>query len=304
MVELNIEEVEFLVELLNKYPTESLRKIAELEGIDYYKLKRLYDRYYGEHVQVNAMYDIAKLGLRSYVAFLSVPQNDLRFVAHRMYQNPFIVHQCAIFGFKNGINAVLHIPKEQIKYIDEMLTKYSEDYEYYEVRAYPPAKKREFGEWRYSYDYAVLMDILKWDARTPMKEISKMLGKTRPTIRYMINKLKEDGILTGFFANIEVDTYDRGVLGITSTLDEAVLERFRDYEIMVGVLDNNKYIFEWFFSSKEDLGTKLFEFSNYVEKVAIEYFDLLADIEKNRKYARFSKMVKKDGSGYRSILEF
>ncbi|ACJ17108.1 conserved hypothetical protein [Thermococcus onnurineus NA1] len=305
MSELNMEEIEFLVELLNKYPTESLRKIAELEGIDYYRLKRLYDKYYGEYVQVNAMYRIEKVGLRSYIAFLSVPRSELRSVAARIQQNPFMIDQTAMFGFKNGISSILHIPKEQVKYIDEMLSKYSEDYEYYEVTRYPPKKKRrEFGEWKYSYDYAVLMDILKWDARTPMKEISRMLGKTRPTIRYMINKLREDGILRGFIATIDMDAHDRGVLGITSRLDEAVLEYFKDYEIMVGVLDGNKYILEWFFNSKEDLGTKLFEFSTYVEKVAIEYFDLLVDFNKNRKFQRFSQMIKKDGSGYRSILEF
>lgn len=304
MTEPVMSELEFLVEILNKHPTESLKRISESEGVSYYRLKRLYDKYYGQYVQVNAMYRIEKIGLKSYIAFLSVPRSELRSVAAQIHKNPFMVDQIAMFGFKNGINSILHIPKEQVKYIDEMLSRYSEDYEYYEITRYPPTKKKEFGEWMYSYDYAVLMDILKWDARTPLKEISQMLGKTRPTIRYMINKLKEDGVLRGFIATIDMDAHDRGVLGITSRLDEAVLERFKDYEIVVGVLDGNKYLLEWFFNSKEDLGTRLFEFSSYVEKVAIEYSDLLMDFNKTPRFRRFSQMIKEDGSGYRSIVEF
>ncbi len=305
MSNINLQEVEFLVGLLNKYPTESLRKIAENEEIDYYRLKRIYDKYYGKYIQVNAMYNISRIGLKSFVVFLSVPRSDLRKVAQEMFRNPYVAYLNAMFGFKNGISAILHIPKEQVALIDELLAKYSNDYEYYSVCAYPPPKeKKKSGEWNLSYEYSVLMDILKWDARTPMKEISRILGKTRPTIKYMINRLKEEKILTRFDANIDTPAYDRGVIGIANEIREDLLERFKDHEIMVGTLKPKGYILEWFFSSKEDLGTKLFEFSSYVEKVGIEYFDILEDLEKSRKYYRFSKMVKKDGSGYRSILEF
>ncbi len=304
MGNVNMEELEFLVELLNKYPRESLRKIAEKEGVDYYRLKRIYDKYYEKYTQVSAIYNISRIGLKSFVAFLSVPRSDLRTVAWQMFQNPFIVYLNAMFGFKNGISAILHIPKDQTKLIGELLAKYSDDYEYYLVRSYPPSKEDDAKNWNLSYDYAVLMDILKWDARTPMKKISKILGKTRPTIRYMINRLKEEKILVRFEANIDTPAYDRGVLGIANEIRDEMLEKFREREIMIGSLKPKGYIIEWFFSSKEDLGTKLFEFSNYVEKVGIEYFDILEDLEKKRKYYRFSKMVKKDGSGYRSILEF
>ncbi|NJE11845.1 Lrp/AsnC family transcriptional regulator [Thermococcus sp. LS2] len=300
MSEVKIEEVEYLVEILEKYPRESLLKIAKNEGIDYYKLKRLYDRYYGKYVHVSAIYDIAKLGLKSYVAFLSVPREDIRMVALQMSKNPFIPSIAAMFGFKNGISAVLHVPKEQTNLIDELLSRYSDDYEYYEVRAYPE-KPKEFGDWNLSYEYAVLMDILKYDARTSPTKMSEILGKSRPTINYMIKRLEELGIIRGYHAMVDMTAYDRGFCGITDELSDVILKKFRDYEILLGVLKPKGYLVEWYFSSKEDIGAKIFEFSRYVKKVAIYYFDLLEGIEPNYK---FSERVKKDGSGYRSILEF
>ncbi|MBO8173949.1 MAG: Lrp/AsnC family transcriptional regulator [Thermococcus sp.] len=300
MSEIKIEEVEYLAEILEKYPRESLLKIAKKEDIDYYKLKRLYDKYYGKYVHVSAIYDIAKLGLKSYIAFLSVPREEIRRVALQMARNPFIPSIAAIFGFKNGISAVLHIPKEQTNLIDELLSRYSDDYEYYEVRAYPE-KPKEFGDWNLSYDYAVLMDILKYDARTSPTKMSEILGKSRPTISYMIKKLEETGIIRKYSALIDITAYDRGFCGITDELSEKLLEKFRNYEILIGVLKPRGYTIEWFFSSKEDIGAKIFEFSRYVKKFAIYYFDLLEGIEPNYKFA---ERVKKDGSGYRSILEF
>ncbi|WP_367883188.1 winged helix-turn-helix transcriptional regulator [Thermococcus peptonophilus] len=81
-----------------------------------------------------------------------------------------------------------------------MLGKYSDDFEYYEVRAYTKEKLSDEwgGNWDLGYEYAILMDILKWDARTPITEISEKLGKSRPTVRYMINRLKERNILIDF----------------------------------------------------------------------------------------------------------
>ncbi|WP_225807185.1 hypothetical protein [Thermococcus bergensis] len=70
----------------------------------------------------------------------------------------------------------MYVPLEQRDKIDELLSRYSPNYEYYEVYAYP-SKKLEFGKWEFSYDYALLLDILKRDARTPMKEIEEALGK-------------------------------------------------------------------------------------------------------------------------------
>ncbi|WP_324735014.1 Lrp/AsnC family transcriptional regulator [Thermococcus sp. SY098] len=300
MSEVKIEEVEYLAEILEKSPRESLLKIAKREGIDYYKLKRLYNKYYGKYVHVSAIYDIAKLGLKSYVAFLSVPREELRRVASEMSKNPFIPSIAAIFGFKNGISAVLHIPKDQTGLIDELLSRYSDDYEYYEVRAYPE-KPKEFGEWNLSYDYAILMDILKYDARTSPTRMSEILGKSRPTIRYMIKRLEETGIIRRYSALVDMTAYDRGFCGIADELSEKLLEKFKNYEILIGVLKPRGYLVEWYFSSKEDIGAKIFEFSRYVKKFAIYYFDLLEGIEPSYKFA---ERVKKDGSGYRSILEF
>lgn len=304
MRDINPGELQFLADILNKYPLESLKRIAELEGINYHRLTRIYDKYYGKYVTVNAMYDIKKIGLRSYVAFLSVPREKLREVATEMRKNPFFISIDAIFGFKNGISALLHVPKEQVGFLDRVMEKYSDDYEYYEVRAYPPSRDDNFGEWNLSYHYAVLMDILKWDARTPLSEIARELEKSRPTVRFMMNTLEQRGIIPGYVISLEPNEYDRGVIGITGELREEVLTEFRDYEITVGVIVNRGYLLEWYFSSKEDLAEKLFEFSGYVDRLGIEYFDLLADIRDIYPRQRFSRMVRKDGEGYRSILEF
>ncbi len=304
MQDVDPDEIQFLVEILNEHPTESLKRIAELESLDYYKLTRIYNRYYGRYVFVNALYDIKKLGLKSYIAFVSVPKERLREVAARMRENPFILDVTAMFGFKNGISAILHVPKDQVDLIDEVMKNYSDDYEYYEVRAYPPSDDDDFGEWNLSYQYALLMDILKWDARAPLSEIAKELGKSRPTVRFMIKTLMRRGILVGYIATVENTEHDRGVLGIASELREDVLSRFAEYEINVGVLIGGGYLLEWYFSSKEDLAQKLFEFSGYVDRLAIEYFDMLADVRDMYPKQRFSRMVRRDGKGYRSILEF
>ncbi|NJE10921.1 Lrp/AsnC family transcriptional regulator [Thermococcus sp. MAR1] len=300
-----MEELEFLVEILEKHPLDSLRKIAEEEGIDYYRLKRLYDKYYGKYLTVSAIYNIRAIGLRSYLAFLSVPSDRILETGYKITQNPFVAFVNPAFGFKNGLSAILQIPDDQKDRIDEMLSKYSDDYEYYEVRAYPYKGDDNFGEWNLSHDYAVLMDILKADARTPVTKIARKLGKSRPTVKFMINRLESTGILLGFEPIVENNIHDRSVLGITTTLDETVLERFKEYEISVGVLPGKGYVLEWFFSSKEDLGTKILEFSNYVDRILISYFDpTFKELNDRNGTTKYSRMVKENGSGYRSILEF
>jgi len=299
------EELEFLIEILERHPLDSLKKIAEEEGIDYYRLKRLYDRYYGKYLTVNAFISIRRLGLRSYVAFLSVPPEKLLDIGIRMTQNPFTGYINPAYGFKNGFSAIIYVPDDQKDLIDDFLSMYTDDYEYYEGRAYPYDGNDEFGEWNLSYDYAILLDMLKWDARTPITEIARRLGKSRPTVRYMINRLQEEGILVGFIPTVHMNVHDRSVLGLTRKLDEEVLQKFKDYEIRIGVLLGYGYLLEWFFSSKEDLGSKVLEFSSYVEKLLIQYFDdTFTELNNKNGKTRFQRMVKKDGSGYRSILEF
>ncbi|NJE30068.1 Lrp/AsnC family transcriptional regulator [Thermococcus sp. 18S1] len=305
MTEPVMSELEFLVEILDKYPLESLKKIAESEGIDYYRLKRLYDKYYGKYLTVNASYNIKKIGLRSFITFLSVPSDKIMEVAYRLMKNPFVSYANPAFGFKNGFSIVFHIPDKQRKLIEEMLSKYSDDYEYYEVRVYPYSGDDNFGDWYLSHDYAVLMDILKWDARTPITEMARILGKSRPTVRYMINRLQEENIIRGFIPFVDVNIHDRAVIGLAKDFDEIILEKFKEYEITVGVLPGYGYLLEWFFSSKEDLGGKILEFSSYVDKLLIEYIDpIFKELNDNNTRNRYSRMVKEDGSGYRCILEF
>ncbi|NJE61910.1 Lrp/AsnC family transcriptional regulator [Thermococcus sp. 21S7] len=299
------EDLEFLVEILEKYPLDSLKKIAEKEGIDYYRLKRLYDKYYGKYLTVNAFFSLKRLGLHTYVAFLTVPSDRLIEVGVRMSQNPFVGYMNPAYGFKNGLSVIFYIPDDQRDRIEDLLSQYSDDYEYYEARAYPYDGDDDFGNWDLSYDYAILLDILKWDSRTPITRIARQLGKSRPTIRYMINRLREEGIIIGFVPTIDMNVHDRAVIGLTRELDEKVLERFNEYEIMAGVLPGYGYILEWFFSSKDDLGSKVLEFSAHVEKLLIEYFEpTFKELNDRNAKNRYARMVKKDGSGYRSMLEF
>ncbi|ASJ10627.1 transcriptional regulator [Thermococcus sp. P6] len=299
------DELEFLEEILNRHPVESLKRIAEEEGINYYRLKRLYDRYYGKYISVNAFYNPRLIGLRSYLAFLSVPPDRILETGYRMTRNPFVGYVNPAFGFKNGLSAILYIPDDQRGDIDGMLSKYSDDYEYHEVRGYPYTGEDDFGRWDLSYKYAVLMDILKADARTPLTRIAERLKKSRPTVKFMIKRLEEMDILRGFAAVIENSFHDRSVLGITEKLDESVIERFKEHEVRIGVFPGEGYVIEWFFSSKEDLGAKILEFSNYVDKLVIQYFDpTFKELNDRNGTTRYSRMVKKDGSGYHSILEF
>ncbi|KUK16684.1 MAG: Uncharacterized protein XD54_2030, partial [Thermococcus sibiricus] len=87
-ISVNKEEIEFLINLLNKYPLESIRSIAKKENISYPKLKKLFDKYYGpsKSVHMVASISIAKLGLMSYVAFLSVPRENIKSTIAKMYR--------------------------------------------------------------------------------------------------------------------------------------------------------------------------------------------------------------------------
>lgn len=301
-ISVNKEEIEFLINLLDKYPLESIRSIAKKENISYSKLKKLFDKYYGpsKSVYVVASISIAKLGLMSYMAFLSVPSEDIKATIARMYRNPFIPVALPLFGFINGISAVLYIPLEQKNKIDELLSRYSSEYECYEVYSYPP-KKIEFGRWNLGYNYALLLDILKRDARTPMKEIEEKLGKKRPTIKYMINRLRKLGILRGFMGVVNDRAYNRGFCGIAEELNEEFVKQFKKHEIMIGILKPEGYLIEWYFTSDEDIHQKILEFSRYVNKFGIYYFDMF---EFGVKGFSFADAVKKDGSGYRPIIDF
>ncbi|WP_048166036.1 Lrp/AsnC family transcriptional regulator [Palaeococcus pacificus] len=300
---INYEELDFLVEILTKYPKESLKKISELEGIEYYKLKRIYDKYYGpdKYVQVSTIYNIAKIGLKSFVAFISVPRDELRSKALEILKNPFCNYLNASFGFKLGIAAYYHIPVDQVKYIDELLSKYSDDYEYYEVRGYPK-RPRQFGKWNLSYDYAILMDILKEDARTSISKISQTLGKTRPTVKYMIERLESLEIILNYIAVYDDYAYNRAFVGIAEDLDESIIQEWiKRYDFHIGAIVPKGYLIEMYFTSKEDIGLKILEMSKYVNKFSVEYLDILRDINR---WGKFSERVRRDGKGYRSILDF
>ncbi|WP_456365341.1 winged helix-turn-helix transcriptional regulator [Thermococcus sp.] len=304
MVDADREELEFLADLLEKHPTDSLRKISEEEGVDYYRLKRLYDKYYGKYFYVNTVFNIDVIGLKSFVAFLSVPRDEIRSVAEKMLRNPFVAYLNPVFGFKNGLSGILYVPKDQVNLIGEYLGRYSDDYEYYEARSYPLTEGITYGDWNLSYDYAVLMDILRVDARTPISKISQRLGKSRTTVKYMISRLKNLDLIRTYIVSYDVPGYDRGILGLTKDLKEEIFNVFKERELLIGVLVGYGYSVECFFSSTEDLADKILEFSKYVDKFVVEYFDVIDDLVDKYTKTIYSRMVKKDGSGYHSILDF
>jgi len=137
----NFKEIEKLIEILEKHPLENLKKIAELEEIRYNQLRKLYSKHYGREVTVSALFDIWRLGLDSYVAFLNVEKNVFKDVLERLQRNPFVVYVNSIFGYVNGLMAILHVPIEQSELIPVYLSNLSEHFEIYRVRSYP--KKRE-----------------------------------------------------------------------------------------------------------------------------------------------------------------
>ncbi|WP_048150153.1 Lrp/AsnC family transcriptional regulator [Palaeococcus ferrophilus] len=301
--EINLSEIDFLVDVLNKHPRESLRKIAELEGIDYSRLRRLYEKYYGpdKYVSVYSLFNMTRLGFKSYIAYLSVPKSEMNIVARRMLRNPFVATVHPTFGFKIGLKSILHIPKEQTIYIDDLLSRYSDDYEYYRVAPYPHVKM-EPGEWDLSYDYARLIDIIKVDARTPVSEIARALGKSRATVNYMIKRLEELGILVGYAAIHDDKATDRVFNGIAYDLDEGLIEEWMEkYNMLVGQILPEGYYLEWYFNSKRvDVGEMIYKFGQYVQKFTIDY---LAGFEWENRLDYFAKRVREDGGGYRSILE-
>ncbi|WP_323145371.1 Lrp/AsnC family transcriptional regulator [Thermococcus sibiricus] len=134
-----------------------------------------------------------------------------------------------------------------------------------------------------------------------MKEIEEKLGKKRPTIKYMINRLRKLGILRGFMSVVNDKAYNRGFCGIAEGLNEEFIKQFKEHEIMIGILKPEGYLIEWYFTSDEDIYQKIFEFSKYVNKFGIYYFDMF---ESGVKGFSFANAVRKDEGGYKSILDF
>ncbi len=300
----DIEDVKLLVEVLEKHPLDNLSRIAELENISYSRLRKVYMAHYKKDVLVSANYDLTKIGIVSYVAFLGLSGEEMVRAVADLEKNPFVVYMNSVFGGMNGLSLVIHVPVEQRKYVGKFLSKYTSRYKYYLARSLRSEEEPRFGKWDMSYDYARLMDILKINARTPVSKITSNLNKTRPTVRYMIKRLMERGIITGFSATIDVDVHESAILGVSKKFPERVLEKYKSYETLVLKLPGVGYM-TWVFLSKEDnAGYKMIELGKYFDQIMLEHFKPFREINDRKLGTRFSTMVKPDGSGYRSILEF
>lgn len=157
--------------------------------------------------------------------------------------------------------------------------------------------------------YAKLMDVLKYDARTPLSRLSQILGKSSPTIRFMINRLVREGIIRKFQVVLHVNVHDRGVIGITGDERTVVLalKHFKDYETIVGVLENIEgreegYMVEILVPRGEDVGQLIIEFGPYFERMIVDHLEPFRDVNKIKFTKRFSRMINKKGE-YLSILK-
>ncbi len=299
-----MDDIRLLTEILERHPIESLSRIAELEGISYSRLRKLYMSHYGKEVSVSAEYNIVRIGLDSYVAFLGLRGEEMVKAVAELERNPFVVYMNSVFGGINGLSLVLHIPADQRKYVEDLLCRYAEVYECYPVRSVRRKEEPKFGRWDLSYDYARLMDILKMDARTPISRIADILGKTRPTVKYMISRLMEKGVIAGFSAIIDAEVHESAIVGISKSFPEEVLETYSSYETVVGRLPGVGYITWVFLTANDNIGRKMIELGEYFDRIMLEYFRPFREINDRKLGNRFSTMVRPDGSGYRSILEF
>ncbi|MDA9780257.1 Lrp/AsnC family transcriptional regulator [Amylibacter sp.] len=63
-----------------------------------------------------------------------------------------------------------------------------------------------------SSDYKIIQ-ILKKNARLPISSISQQIGVSRVTVQKKIQKLEENGIITGYTAKLNTDSFSHKVKG-------------------------------------------------------------------------------------------
>lgn len=60
-----------------------------------------------------------------------------------------------------------------------------------------------------------LIGLLRQDSRLPAAVLAKRLGVSRSTVQNRINRLRRDGVLTGFTVTLRSDSPETGVRAIT-----------------------------------------------------------------------------------------
>jgi Lrp/AsnC family transcriptional regulator for asnA, asnC and gidA len=58
-----------------------------------------------------------------------------------------------------------------------------------------------------------ILTMLQQDARTPFSKIAKSLNLSEATIHIRIKRLRNEGVLRGFYADVDPERAGRGVLG-------------------------------------------------------------------------------------------
>jgi|Deesub1362A_J573_1020465.scaffolds.fasta_scaffold00131_16 DNA-binding Lrp family transcriptional regulator len=84
-----------------------------------------------------------------------------------------------------------------------------------------------------------IIRILQSNARTPVLEISKKLGLSRPTIKSRIDKLREEGVIKKFTIVIDRDAVVKNILLLLRMKidDNRILESLKDEEEIIEIYE-------------------------------------------------------------------
>ncbi len=128
-----------------------------------------------------------------------------------------------------------------------------------------------------------ILSILIKNARMPLTKIAKKVGLSHDAVRYRINKLKKDRIITDFTAVIDPAKLGFPIWGdvalslwnLNDERSKEFIKYLKTHPNIVAVW-NLSGKFEWFI---EIYTETLEEFNNIVSKIKIKFSDIIKDSE-------------------------
>ncbi|MBR9698984.1 Lrp/AsnC family transcriptional regulator [Candidatus Woesearchaeota archaeon] len=154
-----------------------------------------------------------------------------------------------------------------------------------------------------------ILQVLDWNARTPISKIAKFVKSNKDVVAYRIKKLEEEGIITNYFPIL--DMYKLGYhtsrlyldLEEINAEDEKDLIEFLDREIGCGLILSMDYPYKYciFLWKKSIYGVEqsLVEIKKYLGKKLIRYNHSI--ICTFRQYPKDYLFGKKMHEAYRSL---
>ena len=91
-----------------------------------------------------------------------------------------------------------------------------------------------------------ILKILEEDARTPFSKIAKMLNLSESTIHIRIKRLKESGIIRGFYVDIDPEKLGYNVMAFVLIKADP-----KKYESVAKAISNFKEVYEIFYVTGE-----------------------------------------------------